>query len=334
MMRVLNKDEYANADGGETVKQRYLAREGQIVSPERFIFACYEAQNHLSRIDGSFKKEFEWPELDHSTVEAFNSRLDRMLTWHYSNHSVFHSHQVTDLSSLTYLSIQLAHLEKDFKRLCSQCGMLEDKNGRPVQIALTDLIAGITKIYPKALTEYISGYFKWIYTKPKVKIVDFNQVPPVGRYAKMVIHSRENKPFVEPIEDSPISDTPKASRAPDASRAPEARHPGKGHPPSSSSAPRERGNQAEGKRDSRRERPPRDRKPEAERNPAQEEMTLSFVDTAMKLLQSDKDLREVVLDPQNSYYRRLQHQRAVDAGFNSDSVGEGKDRAVKISKPD
>jgi hypothetical protein len=324
-MRVLDKAEYTSAVGGETVKEQYLAREGQVVSKERFIFACYEAQNHLSKIDGSFKKEFEWPELDHSTVEAFNSRLERMLAWHYSNHAVFHNHKTMDLASLTYLSIQLAHLEKDFKRLCAQSGMLEDKNGRPVQIALNELTASIKKIFSNTLTDYITSYFNWIYTKPKMTVVDFDQVPPVGRYAKMVIHSRAHKTHAEPLLDQAQA-TPKTNQRP-----PEAKNHEKNTSPS---AQRDFGNQPGGKRDSRPDRGAyRDRKPEAEKNPAQEAATLSLVDDALKLLQTDSSLNEVVLEPQNSYYRRLQHQRAVDAGFLSDSIGEGKERAVKISRP-
>jgi predicted RNA-binding protein Jag len=42
----------------------------------------------------------------------------------------------------------------------------------------------------------------------------------------------------------------------------------------------------------------------------------------------------VILKPNNSFYRRLQHQRAVELGFDSFSVGEGPDRSVRIARKD
>ena len=55
-------------------------------------------------------------------------------------------------------------------------------------------------------------------------------------------------------------------------------------------------------------------------------------DRAIEKLKSDASLDEVALKPTNSYYRRIQHQQIVDAGFHSYSVGEGPDRAVKVSR--
>jgi predicted RNA-binding protein Jag len=43
-------------------------------------------------------------------------------------------------------------------------------------------------------------------------------------------------------------------------------------------------------------------------------------------------VEEVFLKPVNSFYRRIQHQYAVDKGFESCSVGEGNERGVKVAK--
>jgi predicted RNA-binding protein Jag len=55
------------------------------------------------------------------------------------------------------------------------------------------------------------------------------------------------------------------------------------------------------------------------------------VDEAMAKITSG-EVEEVFLKPMNSFYRRIQHQYAVDKGFESCSVGEGNERGVKVSK--
>jgi predicted RNA-binding protein Jag len=47
-------------------------------------------------------------------------------------------------------------------------------------------------------------------------------------------------------------------------------------------------------------------------------------------MQDDPGITELLLKPQNSFLRRIQHQYIVDAGFRSESTGENADRAVKI----
>ena len=62
------------------------------------------------------------------------------------------------------------------------------------------------------------------------------------------------------------------------------------------------------------------------------DVALAEVDRAIETLRADTSLDEVTLKPQNSFYRRVQHQKIVDAGFFSNSVGEGPERAVKVGR--
>ncbi len=64
------------------------------------------------------------------------------------------------------------------------------------------------------------------------------------------------------------------------------------------------------------------------------EAALAEVDQAIAQLRSDTSVEEVMLKPTNSFYRRIQHQKIVDAGFHSFSVGEGPSRAVKVARKD
>jgi predicted RNA-binding protein Jag len=51
---------------------------------------------------------------------------------------------------------------------------------------------------------------------------------------------------------------------------------------------------------------------------------------AIARLKEDSGLQEVLLKPQNSFIRREQHVVISDAGFGTESRGEGKERAVCI----
>jgi len=56
------------------------------------------------------------------------------------------------------------------------------------------------------------------------------------------------------------------------------------------------------------------------------------VEEALAKLRDDSGVQAVKLKPTNSFYRRIQHQKIVDAGFESSSVGEGADRAVQVTR--
>ncbi len=76
----------------------------------------------------------------------------------------------------------------------------------------------------------------------------------------------------------------------------------------------------------------RDKRPPAT-DVEKQNIALAEVDHAIKRLDSEKDLKEIRLKPQNSFVRRLQHQKAVDnTKYASESVGEGADRAVIIQR--
>jgi hypothetical protein len=62
-----------------------------------------------------------------------------------------------------------------------------------------------------------------------------------------------------------------------------------------------------------------------------EAQALAAVDEAMAKITAG-EVEEVFLKPMNSFYRRIQHQYAVDKGFESCSVGEGNERGVKVAK--
>lgn len=63
---------------------------------------------------------------------------------------------------------------------------------------------------------------------------------------------------------------------------------------------------------------------------AKEKKVLALVDQAIAKLEKQSQLNEISLAPQNSFYRRIQHQHAVERGYRSESTGSEKKRAVKL----
>lgn len=62
-----------------------------------------------------------------------------------------------------------------------------------------------------------------------------------------------------------------------------------------------------------------------------ETQALAAVEEAISKINAGS-AEEVFLKPMNSFYRRIQHQHAVDKGYESCSVGEGNERGVKVGK--
>ncbi len=59
---------------------------------------------------------------------------------------------------------------------------------------------------------------------------------------------------------------------------------------------------------------------------------MEAVNQAITRLRSESELSEVRLDPSNSFFRRLQHKKAVSEGFYSFSTGEGNGRSVVVTR--
>jgi hypothetical protein len=96
-----------------------------------------------------------------------------------------------------------------------------------------------------------------------------------------------------------------------------------------------RGNPSSAPYASRDRDPSRDRKAPPRRDRAEEaaiEAALAEVEQAIQTLLGEHAPQELALVPQNSFIRRLQHQRAIDKGFTSRSHGDGDDRTVVVQQ--
>jgi hypothetical protein len=70
----------------------------------------------------------------------------------------------------------------------------------------------------------------------------------------------------------------------------------------------------------------------SEEHQVRQEQALKECDVAIEKLNTNSDLDKILLDPQNSFFRRLQHERIKEKGFFSESSGDGKKRSVVVSR--
>ena len=64
----------------------------------------------------------------------------------------------------------------------------------------------------------------------------------------------------------------------------------------------------------------------------QEQAALDSVNKALVTLRTETSVNEIQLDPSNSFFRRLQHKKAVSEGYYSYSTGEGAGRSVVVTR--
>ena len=147
----------------------------------------------------------------------------------------------------------------------------------------------------------VLSYLKWICTESETKQWEIGSRPPVGRYA-------------------PNMRRPRQGAGPASGRKPLTGKRGKfqdggGTQGKSPASARSKGGA---------------KFPDKSQEERKEKQALHLVESAIKEMQANLELNEIQLPPANSFYRRLQHKHVMTMGFFSESIGEGRDRAVVI----
>jgi hypothetical protein len=161
----------------------------------------------------------------------------------------------------------------------------------------------IRQAFPNFHLQVLS-YLRWICTDGEAKQWEIGSRPPVGKYAPKPRRARQGSAPQGGRKSGPGN----RGRPQDGRNAPQ------GKSPASSRGGARGGSRFPGK----------------DQQEHKEKQALHVVENAIKEMQSNKDLSEVQLPPANSFYRRLQHKHIMTMGFNSESIGEGRDRAVVI----
>lgn len=151
----------------------------------------------------------------------------------------------------------------------------------------------------------ILSYLRWICTDAETTQWEIGSRPPVGKYAPKPKRARQGS-------------TPQGGRRPAPGKRGRPQDGGDNGPQGKSPASNRSGARGGS------------RFPDKDQQDRKEKQALHVVENAIKEMQSNKDLSEIQLPPANSFFRRLQHKHIMTMGFSSESIGEGRDRAVVI----
>lgn len=330
-MREISEKEYQSMQSQNKVsfKQEYEKKKGREVSLDRFLFACYDTSRQLKEIDHRYHEKTFWVGFGEDGFEesSLQDALGEMIQWYKSEFPVLAGPGSMDIGKMAVVAKYLAYFEKDFKTLVKlksgehlEDHVLDQHDLNPPWTYLKESLV----LAFQNTGEKIWSYFMWAYgISPPAEVVNISEIPPVNRFQR---HYRSSSSY-----------GPQHSYA--RSNASGTRSRGKGAANGNALHPHQRAQGSGGakKKNKGRSGVTRSREQQGKKgwsrssaDKTKEKEVLALVDRAIQKLEARTNLSEVCLAPQNSFYRRIQHQHAVERGYRSESTGSEKRRAVKL----
>lgn len=340
-------------------KQQIELARGKNVPIDYFLYSCLEHERtQRAQFGDDMPTAGRWPLMvgatkDHAPPEfaaiELKGLMTRMCLWYAAQYpemveEIPLDHEVLNqvVAPFMRFTLDLADLVllKTEKSLPSHNAATEES------MALWNLIAEVLKEEMPGYHGYFIRFLKWAFADIEPQEFEPGSRPPVGK----------NMPNFRSMQSSGGGQGHQGGGGHRDNRGPRDSG-GGGHRPQHQGRQGQGGPQGGGHRDNRgprdsggprdNNRGPRDNNPRNHNNKPKfggpgpsnqqadaetEKMALGAVDEAISKIQSGS-VEEVFLKPVNSFYRRIQHQYAVDKGFESCSVGDGNERGVKVSKP-
>lgn len=294
----------------DSVVDRFRSAQGKDVPIDYFLYACFETEQTMEAVN----RTIQWPHLQDLNPEEFLTETEDhelldvwedLMSWYAANYPEF-SANAWDFETLAEVVPALVAMAKDL----AQVHKLKLNEDIPefdpecdIQPKAWQLLERLVNQFFSKKAQLILRYLEWNFAKERKELVEPGSRPPVGRFAP-------NRNFNRPSNDR------KNDRR--GSRDKNFKNRKRGGPPR-----KDRGGRNGGKRHPNHRRPPK-------KDADLEKRALADADQAIDYLRSHPDEERVILKPQNSFYRRLQHQTVVDEGFHSESIGEGSERAVVV----
>lgn len=331
----------------QTAKERLLEAKDKDIPLDLFLFSCFEQEQLLKATATSDSSGTRWPVLAHDeTTEnasylnetSFEAVVQRMVGWYREHFPAMASRAPLNHEALPTVVPSMVALDKDLEKLHQsklQSSLpLFLSPSTPPSAEWSVILSAVTAAFPN-YSKFFVPYLQWSHGAEVVEEFVPGSRPPIGRYAPPPLRRDgpggrrgSGGPSDRPGSKGPRSGRDGRSARPD-QRPP---MPKKGRDGQKSSDGRSRSPRRDHEdRPARRDRqaPPRPSESETQRLT---EVALREVDEALGKLREDSSLQFVKLKPTNSFYRRVQHQKIVDSGFESSSVGEGADRAVQVTR--
>jgi len=260
-------------------------------------------------------------------TDNFESSFTQLADWYKSEFSELSRTNAFDHAMVAEVIPTFALLMIDLEFLIREKGennQIPDRiNGGDADAKkVWDAVDTALKALSPSFFHLIKKFLDWKYEKVSKAPLEVKSIPPVGRFNKILLKGRiKKRSNPRDKKGGPGGRNAGPRGKPDGKPSRGGSKGGKfdkrDRPARSAGADRSRGN-----------RPQRNKEKEQER----EKAVIKEAQSAMDKLKNGSDLTEVLLRPQNSFLRRIQHKHIVDAGFKSASVGEDDSRAVKVLK--
>ena len=294
------------------------------VSVDLFLFSCLEQERLNRRKDQqSDPNAGRWPALKDLKVgnlpadfaaATLKSLIDRVCIWYASQFPdlaedrPFDSHQMNAVVE-PFLNLTLDVADIVLLKTSATIPFSDsvDPSAKEIWSDINHAVRDMFNTYELFFNKFLT----WTFAEGAEELAEPGSVQPVGRYSP---YFKGPQPPSGPASTS--TSAPATSSSPTRSSTPsQSNKPKRDMPHVKKASPQF---------DDRHSQSPADEDIEKQ--------ALAAVDTALQQLKDDPDMDEVFLKPMNSFYRRIQHQYAVDQGFESCSVGEGQERGVKVSR--
>lgn len=306
----------------------------KIANVDFFLYSCLESESTLAARSKEYQLEKRFPLVSgFQRGEALpenikDLKLDDILSqtflWHKNT-----SPDITDadpvyLRDLHIFSPNIVCLIKDIQSAIEastsqRIPLIPNKYKEEELDEVWKLLFGLIEEHCGAIKkDYIKAYLVWSYSKWSDERVEVGDRPPVGKFMPYTpFNKRHGNKGPGGPRSGPGDRNHRGGGAPDKRKS-------KDFGGNSSYPPKNRDNRGPSRSNN-------DRPNKSSNNNAEEAESLKAVQESIQKLKKD-NLSELVLPPANSYFRRLQHKQIKQEGFNSESVGEGSERAVVIKK--
>lgn len=322
-----------------SLKENYLQALGKPVSLDFFLFTCHEEEVTLKSLKAPFRAHINttrWPHVasyykdskpqalkapqgvktdavelaseETATLspvlaeQELTALIPELCRWYAAAFPLLAGRDVMDYSIHAQLLQPFVLLSQDFAtlvhlKLGRPMAAYAAEDSLPSDQALWQALELALKQHFPAYAPYMLAYFQWYFRIALPPTYDLASIPPVGRYALLLQRSSR-----------------KAQQK--------------------AAAEQQQARWQEREREAAVKAVPANKEPSSQAkepsSQAKEKEALAEVEEALQAFGANLELQELSLSPQNSYLRRLQHQRVVEKGFKTESSGEGALRAVKI----
>jgi|GEM_PF-918812 len=350
--------------------ERVVQMLGKTVPLDYFLYSCLERERMTKHIDGLSSGMEHWPPVAHLGTAQGQERppfpeslqghdLKQLIAeldkWYHDRYPELGQRRQLTFEILIEIIgpfVMYTHDLATLVHMKTGQQLPPHNSAEPSAVAFwADLRKNLQENFPE-YAAYFERYLEWAFAAEVVEKWELGSRPPVGKYAPPLRlrggpsrgagGGRErgrpegDRPPRQAHADRPPSDRParndrppredRDDRGPRSDRGPRGdRGPRSDRGPRGDRGPRsDRGARHEGSGGGPSRSP--------EKSKELEDAAMADVNAAIEQLQKSPNITEILLKPANSFYRRLQHQHAVDLGFVTNSVGEGSERTVKISR--